>query len=136
MTQICPARVPIARFMEATRESSGDSLSDLRNRGPMQFSWVLDTRFQEHTTVSIEAVDIFGLTWQICCTQSADDDQAENIEQSSGLEDEEARKTEVVLYRWNDGYGSLFPPKYGWYHVQGTEGGRHSLSYSLSDTRY
>jgi hypothetical protein len=84
-------------------------------------------------------MDPFGLKWEISASsQSHDDDEEKQDNDDDDSSEEEdttdgAQSTRVVLYRWDCGYSSIFPPQHGWKSIEGPCDIKR-LSYQFSDS--
>jgi TATA-binding protein-associated factor Taf7 len=85
-------------------------------------------------------MDPFGLKWEIFTNSRSHDEEEENEDNdedddsSEKVEEDAAERqsTRLVLYRWDCGYSSIFPPKHGWKTIEGPCDIKR-LSYQFSD---
>ena len=97
--------------------------------GAMMYIWVRERKPygpDNFLCAMIESMDFFGNVWEISMfvrkTTEDDDD-------GSGNEDGDDNEERIVLWRWNCGRSSLFPPKNGWKSVAEEESDSFKLSY-------
>ena len=113
----------------------------IKNRGAMRYVYKKENAVG-NLLISIEALDGFGFEWEISSSdveEHEDDDLLvdEPTEQHVATAEAEEQvmpadvhPTRRVLYRWDCGYSSPFPPKIGWKTVKGRPSDL-ALRYSL-----
>ncbi len=112
---------------KAERNSDFDITSAPHSGGALNKVWFKQRDFSDPANfkyAKIESLDFFGSVWEISMfKREAGDEESDDAK-------EERRKggKRIVLWRWDCGHSSLFPPQHGWKNVAG-EAATLELSY-------
>lgn len=87
------------------------------NGGALRKEWIKERhRFDvSENTVKIESMDFFGSVWEVFMLESETNEVGDDHQEDS----EQAKR--IVLWRWDCGHSSLFPPQHGWEKVSDEE---------------
>ena len=83
-----------------------------------------------HGGTVIEAMDPFGLQWEIIAVSDSTD------EEEAQTDHEEIEPRRRVLYRWDCGHSSPIPPKHRWVAVEGETQIISRIDYIFESSKY
>ncbi len=102
-------------------QDNSERIKGAHKGGALRKVWIKERlRVSEnYARVKIESMDFFGSTWEVSMLESEPNEVGDDQEESEQEESEQARR--IVLWRWDCGHSSLFPPKHGWEKVSDEE---------------
>lgn len=113
----CPNSSPAAGRFKAQGGSEHINRAP-HHGGALKKVWIKERHHFEvsenFVDVKIESMDFFGSVWEVSMLESETNEVGDDQEES-----EQAKR--IVLWRWDCGHSSLFPPKHGWEKVSDDE---------------
>jgi len=98
------------------------------NGGALKRVWIKRKGYSDPGNfiyAKIESMDFFGSVWEISMYEkeiNAGEEDSDN-DNSEGSQEESKQTKRIVLWRWDCGHSSLFPPQHGWKKVAEEESG-------------
>ena len=90
-----------------------DNDGAFRIRRPMRHGFTRNN--SEGDVITIQTLDGLGRIWEISASPQSDVDSSADERDLPA----DVQSTRRVLYRWDCGYSSIFPPPHGWKTVEG-----------------
>mmetsp|Transcript_11769 Transcript_11769/g.18060 ORF Transcript_11769/g.18060 Transcript_11769/m.18060 type:complete len:173 (-) Transcript_11769:130-648(-) len=115
----CPNSSPAAGRFKA--EEGSEHIRDApHDGGALKSVWFKQkNEFEDSENflqVKIESMDFFGSVWEVSMFEH-------EINEVRGDQEESDQTKRIVLWRWDCGHSSLFPPQHGWEKVADEESG-------------
>ena len=115
----CPNSSPAAGRFKA--EEGSEHIRDApQDGGALKTVWFKQkNEFEDSENflqVKIESMDFFGSVWEVSMFER-------EINEVRGDQEESDQTKRIVLWRWDCGHSSLFPPQHGWEKVADEESG-------------
>eukprot|EP00550_Attheya_septentrionalis_P005991 CAMPEP_0198291948 /NCGR_PEP_ID=MMETSP1449-20131203/9280_1 /TAXON_ID=420275 /ORGANISM="Attheya septentrionalis, Strain CCMP2084" /LENGTH=351 /DNA_ID=CAMNT_0043990635 /DNA_START=367 /DNA_END=1422 /DNA_ORIENTATION=+ len=136
--------IPLSgEFETRCRDQGYGTKSHMNEVGAMRNVWVLkrggsyNNDDDDSRIIILEAMDAFGNVWEIYAIPiQASDEEGDaddgHVADDDNDDDDGGGEQRQVLFRWDGGYSSLFPPKVGWNSIEG-ESPAPSFTYTFDN---